>query len=281
MRNIEVNSLVTPIKEALIRVNIDINPSLLSKLKSTEKSETNPLSQEILKTLIDNAEIAESNRIPLCQDTGSAIFFIELGQEICLINGDLTTTINKAVAEAYSDGYLRKSIVTDPLFRRNNTLNNTPAIIHTEIVKGDKLTIHLMPKGAGSENMSRLFMLKPADGVKGLKNCVLETIVKAGGNPCPPLIVGIGVGGNFETTALLAKKALLRDLDDHHPEPMYSELEQSLLEEINCLNIGPMGLGGKTTALAVKIEYFPCHIASLPVAINLQCHSFRHATIVF
>ncbi|MDW7998438.1 MAG: fumarate hydratase, partial [Thermodesulfovibrio sp.] len=225
--------------------------------------------------IIENQKIAQEDKIPLCQDTGLAVIFVEWGTEVVYEEGDPIEAFNEGVRLAVKEGYLRASVVDNPIFERKPR-DNTPCIVHFELVKGDKVKIILAPKGAGSENMSALKMLKPAQGLKGVKDFVVETAKNAGGNPCPPIIVGVGVGGNFEKSAILAKKAVLRKIGDTNKNPAYAKLERELLEEINKLNIGPMGVGGKTTALAVHIEYAPCHIASLPVAVNIQCHSARH-----
>jgi fumarate hydratase subunit alpha len=257
-----------------------IDPLVHHKIQQALAREADALPIDILNTLAENYTLAEQHSIPLCQDTGTVVFFVEVGQD-CHLTGNLTEILNQAVREAYSENYFRKSIVADPVFQRINTRDNTPAIIHTEIVPGDQLTIHFALKGGGAENMSALRMLQPSDGLAGIKAFVLETIIKAGGNPCPPVIVGIGIGGNFETCALLAKKALFRELGSENPDPQWADFEQELLTAINETNIGPQGLGGKTTALAVHVLTAPCHIASLPVAVNLNCHAHRHGKLVF
>ncbi len=235
--------------------------------------------KDILKQLLENARIARENDVPMCQDTGFAVVFLELGQEVNITGGFLYDAVNEGVRKGYTEGYLRKSIVNHPL-QRINTGDNTPAVIHTTVVPGDKLTITVAPKGGGSENMSAIRMLKPAEGREGVKKFILETVKNAGPNPCPPIIVGVGMGGTFEKAALLAKQALLRPLGEPHPEPDIADLESELLEEINKTGIGPQGLGGKTTALAVHILTYPCHIASLPVAVNINCHAARHKKAV-
>lgn len=245
--------------------------------KGKELLEINPLGKIVLKKIIDNDLIARNNNEPMCQDTGVTVVFLEIGNDVHF-DGDIYEAINKGVSKAYIDGYLRKSVVRHPL-DRVNTKDNTPAIIHTKLVVGDKVKITIAPKGGGSENVSLVKMLIPADGVKGIKDLVLNTVKEAGGKPCPPIIVGIGLGGNLEKSALLAKEALLRDIDDINPDPILCSLENDLLSSINNLGIGPMGFGGSTTCLAVKINSYPCHIASLPVAINIQCHASRHKTI--
>ena len=262
------------------KVGIVLDKELKQNLERAIDNEKNPLAKEILTDILLNGKVAEELRKPLCQDTGVAVFFIEIGSELSF-SGSLQETVDSAVRRAYQDFYFRKSMVDDPLFHRKNTKNNLPAIIHWTYNSGDKLKISFAAKGGGSENMSRLKMLKPADGVSGVKEFVLETVKLAKSNPCPPIIVGVGIGGNFETCAILAKKSLFRKLTDLHPEQEWADLEQELLREINITKIGPQGLGGDTTALAVKIEYLPCHIASLPVAVNIQCHSHRHFTLTF
>lgn len=275
MRKIKKEEIVKTVKklymDAVISLPNDVFDALL---KAYEKEEG--LSKEILYQIVENQKVALEDRIPLCQDTGVVVLFVQWGVEALYEEGDLLEAFNEGVRLAVKEGYLRASVVDDPVFERKNTKDNTPCIVHFEPEKGDKVKIILAPKGAGSENMSALKMLKPAQGLKGVKDFVIETVKNAGGNPCPPIIVGVGIGGNFEKCALLAKKALLRKVGEPNNNPAYAQLERELLEEINSLNIGPMGIGGKTTALAVHIEYAPCHIASLPVAVNIQCHSARH-----
>ncbi|GLI54178.1 fumarate hydratase [Thermodesulfovibrio yellowstonii] len=275
MRKIKKEDIVNTVKklymDAVISLPEDVSKCLLETYKKEEG-----LAKEILNQLIENQKIALQDRVPLCQDTGIAVLFVEWGLEAIYEDGDLMEAFNEGIRLAVKEGYLRASVVDDPVFERKNTKDNTPCIIHFEPVMGDRVKITLAPKGAGSENMSALRMLKPAQGLKGVKDFVIETVKNAGGNPCPPIIVGVGIGGNFEKCAILAKKALLRKVGESNRNPAYAQLEKELLEEINALNIGPMGIGGKTTALAVHIEYAPCHIASLPVAVNIQCHSARH-----
>ncbi|GFR36456.1 fumarate hydratase [Thermobrachium celere] len=237
------------------------------------------LEKKILDILIKNSEIAENEKMPMCQDTGMAVVFMEIGQDVHIVGGNLEDAINEGVRQGYIEGYLRKSVVKDPL-DRVNTKDNTPAIIHYSIVPGDKIKITVAPKGFGSENMSRLKMLKPADGVEGVKKFVLETVKEAGPNPCPPIVVGVGIGGTFEKAAFLAKKALLRSVDEENKNPYYAQLEKELLEEINKLGIGPQGFGGLTTCLGVNIEVYATHIAGLPVAVNINCHATRHKEAV-
>jgi fumarate hydratase subunit alpha len=262
------------IKELLLQTNVKLSDSFLCKLKEALKEEKSELGKNVIKQIIKNNEIASSDKVPLCQDTGMVVVFVELGNKV-YIDGDIYKAINEGVKEAYTEGYLRKSVVKHPL-DRVNTNDNTPAITHIKITQGDKLKLTVAAKGGGSENMSLVKMLTPADGVEGIKKLVLETIFHAGGKPCPPLTIGIGIGGNLEKSALLAKEALMREIDDINPDPILKKLEEELLEEINKLGVGPMGFGGTITALGVKIKTYPTHIASLPVAINIQCHANRH-----
>lgn len=279
MRELKVTDLIPIIKELALRANFNVSPDTMELLKASLHSEESEMAKEILSVIIDNHIKASKVKLPLCQDTGTVVVFLEIGQEIFFIDGDLQNAINEGVRQAYQDGFLRKSIVTDPFGDRINTKDNTPVIIHTEFVPGDRLKITLAPKGGGAENMSRIAMLKPADGIEGIKKFVIETIEIGGGNPCPPVIVGLGIGGNFERCAFLAKKALMGDLQIKNQNPKLADLEEDLLKDINKLGIGPMGLGGRTTALGVKILSVPCHIASLPVAVNIQCHASRHCSV--
>ncbi|WP_422448407.1 fumarate hydratase [Thermoanaerobacterium sp. DL9XJH110] len=279
MREIHVNQIILAVENLCIKSNCKLSGDVKRALEKSLKNEASPLGREILKDIIKNAQIAEQKNIPICQDTGFAVVFLSVGQDVRIAGGNIADAINEGVRRGYVRGYLRKSIVADPFLTRKNTGDNTPAIIHTEIVPGDKIKIVLAPKGGGSENMSALRMLKPADGVEGIKSFVLETVDRAGANPCPPIIVGVGVGGTIEVATLIAKKALLRPVGQHHPTPEVAKLEEELLAEINKLGIGPQGFGGTTTALAVHIETFPAHIATLPVAINIQCHAARHMEV--
>ncbi|MCL5959013.1 MAG: fumarate hydratase [Chloroflexi bacterium] len=248
---------------------------VLEAIRQSKEDEVSPAGKSVLQQLLDNAAIAEREAIPLCQDTGVTVVYLEVGQDAHIVGGDLEGAINEGVRRGYTEGYLRKSVVQDPLFARTNTKDNTPAVIHTEIVPGDKLRITVLPKGGGSENMTRLAMLKPSDGVEGVKKFIVQTVDQAGPNPCPPVIVGVGVGGTSDKTMYLAKRALLRKVGERNSDPKIADLEVELLNLINGLGIGPQGLGGRVTALDVHIETFPSHIASLPVAVNLQCHSAR------
>ncbi len=280
MKKISAKIIKEKVHDLCIDANINIDPQVNSALKQAIKQETAATAKEILSIIVKNHELARQKEMPLCQDTGMALFFVDIGQDIHVVDGNINHAINEGVKSGYKSGYLRKSVVYDPAFQRKNTESNTPALIHYNIVPGDQLTITCAPKGGGAENMSRIQMMKPADGIPGIKNFVLESVKQAGGNPCPPLILGIGVGSNFEGAALLAKKALLRPLNSYHPEQEWADLEKQLLKEINELGIGPMGLGGKTTAIGVNILTAATHIASLPVAINFQCHCHRHKTII-
>lgn len=277
-RIVKVSEIAEAVRNLCAQVNFELPGDVKRKIEELSLKEESLLGKEIFSQLLENATIASSERIPLCQDTGLVVVFLELGQEVQLKGDSLYEAINRGVSEAYTENYLRASMVADPLMRKN-TQDNTPAVIHTEIVPGDRLRIWVVPKGGGSENMSRLRMLKPAAGWEGIKHFVLETVEKAGANPCPPVIVGVGIGGNFEKCAFLAKKALLRPLNQSHRDDGYARREDELLCAINGLGIGPQGLGGRITALAVHIEAYPCHIASLPVAVNIQCHAARHMEI--
>jgi fumarate hydratase subunit alpha len=276
MREINVETITKTVEELCIDANYNLPADVKKALEEAAEREESPLGREILQDILRNAEIAKGDKVPICQDTGLAVVFLELGQDVKLVGGNLNEAINEGVRRGYVNGYLRKSSVDDPFLIRKNTNDNTPAIIHTKIVPGDKVKIIIAPKGGGSENMSALGMLKPSDGVKGIKRFVVDTVEKAGSNPCPPVIVGVGIGGTIEKTTLIAKKALLRTIGEHNQNPEVAKLEKELLEEINKLGIGPQGFGGRTTALAVNIETFPAHIASMPVAINMQCHAARH-----
>ena len=272
---IDAQLLTKNIKEMCIEANYILSDDVKNKIINSAAVENSEIGKKILSQLEENMEIAEREQIPICQDTGMAVVFIKIGQEVHITGGSLEDAINQGVREGYTEGYLRKSVVKDPLIREN-TKDNTPAIIHYEIIPGDKVEITVAPKGFGSENMSRVCMLKPADGIEGVKNAVIETVKLAGPNACPPVVVGVGIGGTFEKCALLAKKALTRDINSESSIEYVAELENELLDEINNLNIGPGGLGGKITALGVNIETYPTHIAGLPVAINMCCHVNRH-----
>ncbi len=278
MRKISREQIVNTVKNLYKEAAISLPGDVQEAIKAAYEKEEG-ISREILGQIIENQKIALEEKIPLCQDTGIAVLFVYWGTEAIYEDGDLMEALNEGVRLAVKEGYLRASVVDDPLFERKNTKDNTPAIVHFELTAGDKVKIVLAPKGAGSENMSSIKMLKPAEGIEAVKAFVIETVKKAGGNPCPPIIVGVGIGGNFEKSAILAKKALLRKAGKPNENPNFAKLERELLEEINSLHIGPMAVGGKTTALAVHIEYAPCHIASLPVAVNIQCHAARHKEV--
>jgi fumarate hydratase subunit alpha len=278
MRQIEVAEVTQAIKAAAIAANYEPGEDLLAALVRGTEAEESPSGKEIFRQLLENARIAQEERIPMCQDCGLAIIFAEVGQDVQLIGGDFEAAIQEGVRQGYGEGHLRKSLC-HPLTRAN-TGDNTPAVIHTEIVPGDRLKLTVVPKGGGSENMSRLYMLKPAEGLAGIREKVVTTVQEAGPNPCPPIIVGVGIGGTFERAALLAKKSLLRELGQSNPDPELDNLERQLLGEINDLGIGPQGLGGRITAMAVHVLMQPCHIASLPVAVNIQCHASRHKEVV-
>lgn len=277
MRTVHTDQITEAIKEMCIEANLVLSKDVESRLCGAKEKETSELGQKILSQLEENMKIAKDENIPICQDTGMAIVFLELGQEVYLEGSYLEDAVNEGVRKGYAEGYLRKSVVGDPLLRVNTT-DNTPAILHTKIVPGDKIKITVAPKGFGSENMSRVYMLKPADGEEGVKAAVLETVRLAGPNACPPMVVGVGVGGSFELCTLLAKKALTRNLEERSPLPHIRAMEEELLQKINELGIGPGGLGGATTALGVNIETYATHIAGLPVAINICCHVNRHVT---
>ncbi|HQL36357.1 MAG TPA: fumarate hydratase [Bacillota bacterium] len=280
MRELNVDVITNTVEKLCIESNYFLPRDVKKALEDAVLKEESPVGRDTLLDILKNAEIAERNQVPICQDTGLAVVFIELGQDLRLVGGDFYEAINEGVRRGYKNGYLRKSVVNDPFLVRKNTGDNTPAIIHTTIVKGDKLKIVFAPKGGGSENMSALRMLTPSEGVNGIKRFVIDTVGKAGSNPCPPVIVGVGIGGTVEMTALIAKKALLRTVGEHNPNPEVAKLENELLEEINNLGIGPQGFGGRITALAVNIETFPAHLASMPVAVNIQCHAARHKEAV-
>lgn len=277
MKNIQVSEITRNIKEMCIEVNHQLSPDMEKLLREAAEKEESPLGKQILSQLEENLVIAREDRIPICQDTGMAVVFLEVGQEVHFEGGSLEEAVNEGVREGYQEGYLRKSVVRDPLIREN-TKDNTPAVIHYSIVPGDEVKITLAPKGFGSENMSRIFMKKPADGIEGVKDAVLTAVREAGPNACPPMVVGVGIGGTFEKCALMAKQALTRLADEESDIPYVRELEKELLEAINRMGIGPAGLGGTTTALAVNINTYPTHIAGLPVAVNICCHVNRHIT---
>ena len=275
MKEIHVNTVIEAVRESCLKANYQIPPDVMATLKKSSDFEDFESAKGILDRIIENHEIASNGVYPICQDTGMVFVLAELGQDLSIKGGFLEDAINEGIRQGYEEGFLRKSVVSDPI-QRINTEDNTPAAIQWRLVPGDKLKIVVAPKGFGSENMSRLKMLKPSDGLKGIEDFVLETVEMAGPNPCPPIVVGIGIGGTFDIVASLAKRALMKPLDKAHDNPYYHELEKNLLEKINTTGIGPQGFGGKTTALAVKIESYPTHIAGLPVAVNINCHASRH-----
>ncbi|HHF53186.1 MAG TPA: fumarate hydratase [candidate division WOR-3 bacterium] len=276
MREIHVDKIIDIVKNLCIKANYELPQDVREFLLKALDKEESEVGKEVIKQLLENADIAQKERIPICQDTGSAVIFVELGQDVQIVGGNLYEAINEGVRRGYAEGYLRKSIVRDPL-RRKNTGDNTPAFIHVELVPGDKMKITVLPKGGGSENMGKLAILTPTQGIEGVKKFVLKAVEEAGPNPCPPVVLGVGIGGTFEYATYLAKKALLRPLGIRHSDPFYAKLEEELIEEINNLGIGPQGLGGITTALDVHVEYFATHITSLPVAVNFNCHATRRA----
>lgn len=278
MREINVNTIAEAVAKLCIEANYVLNSDVYCALEKAKITEESEIGKEILCQLTDNADIAKNENMPICQDTGMAVIFVELGQEVHITGGDLTKAINDGVRKGYTEGYLRKSVVKDP-FIRENTKDNTPAIIHYDIVSGDNLKIAVAPKGFGSENMSKIFMLKPSEGIEGAKNAIVKAVDEAGPNPCPPMVVGVGVGGNFEMSAYLAKKALLRPIGSHSDRPHLKDMEDELLQRMNNLGIGPQGLGGRTTVLGVNVESFPTHIAGMPIAVNISCHVTRHAEV--
>jgi fumarate hydratase subunit alpha len=278
LREIAYESVVQAVRSMTLKAASDLGPDVERALKEAKAREESPVGVGVLDQILRNVALAREGHDPICQDTGFHVFFVELGSEVAVKGGGLADAITEGLRIGSAEGFLRNSILGDPL-ERVNTGDNTPPVIHVELVPGDKLKITLAPKGGGSENMSRLAMLKPADGEEGVKRFVLETLSLAGGNPCPPVIVGVGIGGTFEKCAILAKKALMRPIGSVNPEERYAKMEKELLEKINALGVGPMGLGGRVTALAVHVETFPCHIASLPVAVNVNCHAARHSHV--
>lgn len=279
MREISVETITKTVEEMCIEANHVLSDDMKDAFDRALENEKSPLGCQILEQLKENMKIARTDQIPICQDTGMAVIFVEIGQDVHVTGGSLKDGINEGVRRGYKNGYLRKSVVSDPVIREN-TKDNTPAVIHYEIAEGDRITITLAPKGFGSENMSRIFMLKPADGIEGVKNAILTAVKDAGPNACPPMVIGVGIGGTFEKCALMAKKALTRRAGEHSEIPYVKELEEEMLQKINATGIGPAGLGGTTTAFAVNIDTYPTHIAGLPVAVNICCHVNRHVTKV-
>ena len=275
MKTINVNEIIKTVKELSIEANYYLPNDVKAAIEEAEKNEKWPIANNILNKILENSQIAATEKMPICQDTGMACVFVDIGQDVHIIGGSLEEAINEGVRQGYAEGFLRKSVVKDPL-HRVNTNDNTPALIYYNMVPGDKVKITVAPKGFGSENMRRIAMLKPSDGLEGVKNFVIETVRMAGPNPCPPIVIGIGIGGSFDKAAYLAKKALIRPVNENNTDEFYSNLEKELLEEVNKIGIGPQGFGGKTTALALNIETYPTHIAGLPVAVNINCHATRH-----
>jgi len=280
LREIDASDITDAVADLCIAANYELGDDVCRSLEESLLAEESPAGKDVFRQLIQNAEIARDERVPMCQDTGLAVVFVDVGQDAHITGGLLDDAVNAGVAKGYCSGYLRKSMVSHPL-KRANTGDNTPAVIHTRLVPGDNLRITVAPKGGGSENMSGVRMLKPSEGVEGVKRFVKELVETAGANPCPPIIVGVGIGGTMEMAALLAKRSLLRTIGDHNPDPEDARLEAELLKLANMTGIGPAGLGGRITALAVNVETYPCHIASLPVAVNIQCHAARHKEILF
>ena len=279
MREINVSDVTAAIRRLCMEANTLLPEDVKNAIETCRGCEDGCIACGILDKIIENYQIAERENVPICQDTGMTCVFLEIGQDVHLVGGDLREAVDEGVRQGYSEGYLRKSVVADPV-RRGNTGDNTPAMLYTEIVPGDEVKITVGPKGFGSENMSAIRMFKPSAGLQGIKDFILETVENAGPNPCPPIVVGVGIGGTFDKAALLAKKAIMRPLDTHHPDPFYAELETEMLEKINALGIGPQGFGGKTTAIGLNIETMPTHIAGMPCAININCHVTRHKTEV-
>jgi len=279
VRPVDVAEVTAAVKDLCITANYDLPVDVYEALEAAAETEESPVGREVLAQLIENADIAAADRVPICQDTGLAVVFADVGQDVHLVGGDFEEAVHEGVRRGYIDGYLRKSAAEEPAHARRNTTDNTPAIIHTSIVPGDRVRLTVMPKGGGAENMSSLNMLKPSQGWAGMADAVVETVSRAGSNPCPPVIIGVGIGGTIDMVTVLAKKALLRDVGSTHSDPRLAGLEDELLERINALGIGPQGLGGTVTALDVFIEEMPCHIASMPMAVNVQCHAQRHKTV--
>ncbi|HZJ99175.1 MAG TPA: fumarate hydratase [Tissierellaceae bacterium] len=279
MREIDTGLITKEVKRLVMEANYFLPEDVVERLNKMKEEEDWELASATLDKILDNAEIAKNEEVAMCQDTGVVVVFVEIGQDVHVVNGSLEDAINQGIREGYAEGYLRKSVVKDPL-DRVNTKDNTPGVIHYDIVEGDKLSITVAPKGFGSENMSRIKMLKPAEGLQGVKDFILESVELAGPNPCPPTVVGVGIGGTFEKAALLAKQSLMRDMDEYSDDPYYEALEKEMLEEVNKLGIGPQGFGGKTTSFKVNIESYPTHIAGLPVAVNINCHAARHKQVI-
>lgn len=280
MKEIQVSKVIPVVKQLCMDANFYIGEDVIEKVREFAAKEESPTAKEIMSIMLENYQTAAKECMPICQDTGVAVVFVELGQDVHVGGGDLYEAINEGVRQGYQEGYLRKSMVADPVIERKNTKDNTPAIIYTDIVPGEAIKIVVVPKGGGAENMSEVKMMKAADGIEGVKDFVVDRVKRSGGNPCPPVIVGVGLGGNFEQSALLAKKSLLRPLTESNPDPKWEAVEKEILERVNKLGIGPQGLGGRTTALAVHILHKPCHIASMPVAVNIECHAHRYKSAI-
>jgi fumarate hydratase subunit alpha len=276
IRELDVAEITAAVKELCMEANYDLPDDVYEALQAGKEAEESPVGKAVFGQLIENADIARRDRVPICQDTGFAVFFVKLGQDVHLVGGDFATAVNEGVRQGYVEGYLRRSIAEEPAQARRNTKDNTPAVIHTEIVPGDAVEIWMMAKGGGAENMSSLNMLKPSQGWQGMVDAVVDTVSRAGSNPCPPVAIGVGIGGTIDMVTVLAKKALLRDIGSVHPDERIAAMEAELLQKINALGIGPQGLGGTQTCLGVFIEEMPCHIASMPMAVNVQCHAQRH-----
>ena len=280
MRELSAAAVQSAVVAMVIDANCRISPEVLRQLERCRAQEERPLAASILGRIIENDQLAAEQCVPMCQDTGMAVFRVQLGQDVHITGGSLEDAIQEGVRQGYREGYLRKSVVADPVFHRDNTGDNTPAVIYYELTAGDGLTLTFAPKGFGSENMSAIRMFKPSAGLQGIKDFILETVEAAGPNPCPPIVIGVGIGGTFDKAALLAKKALMRPLDTRNPDPFYADLEKEMLEKVNALGIGPQGFGGRTTAIGLNIETMPTHIAGMPCAININCHVTRHKTEV-
>lgn len=279
VRELDVREITAAVKELCITANYDLPQDVYDALQAAQGTEESPVGKEVLGQLVENADIAARDRVPICQDTGYAVFFAEVGQDVHLVGGGFEKAVTEGVRQGYGEGYLRKSVAEEPAHARRNTKDNTPTIIHTAIVPGDAVKLTIMPKGGGAENMSSLNMLKPSQGWAGMSQAVVDTVSRAGSNPCPPVVIGVGIGGTIDMVTVLAKKALMRDIGSAHADPRIAGMEAELLERINALGIGPQGLGGTTTCLGVFIEEMPCHIASMPMAVNVQCHAQRHKTV--
>jgi fumarate hydratase subunit alpha len=280
VRELDVAEITAAVKQLCMEANYDLPDDVYAALQAGREAEESPVGKAVFAQLIENADIARRDRVPICQDTGFAVVFVRLGHDVHLVGGDLTAALNEGVRQGYGAGYLRKSAADEPAHARRNTKDNTPAIVHTELVPGDRVELWMMPKGGGAENMSSLNMLKPSQGWQGMADAVVDTVSRAGSNPCPPVVIGVGIGGTIDMVTVLAKKALLREIGSRHPDERIAAMEDELLARINALGIGPQGLGGTQTCLAVFIEEMPCHIASMPMAVNVQCHAQRHKHVV-